>query len=171
MPTVPLPPDGGVVVGHSRHRGSDDAVLVAADLAVRLGVPLHVVHVLSTEDFPVDPDAWDWESQGERAVAEQETVVRSLLAGSEVVWDREVREGDPATVLSAVAEAVGAPFVVLGTHGEGRSRVGGALLGHRSVSHRAIARCHRPVLVVPEGARPPSAGTCAPAAADRGEPG
>lgn len=171
MPDLSRPPDGGVVVGHSRHRGSDDAVLVAADLARRLGVPLHVLHVLATEDFPVDPDAWDWEREGERAVAEQEAAVRSLLAGSGVTWDREVLEGDPATVLARVAEAVDAPFVVVGTHGEGRVRLGSALLGHRSVSHGAVARGHRPVLVVPEGARSPSSGTWAPAAGTGGPRG
>ncbi len=142
-------PDGGVVVGHSRHRGSDDAVLVAAHLAVRLAVPLHVVHVVSAEDFPVDPDSWSWDAEGARAIEEQAQELRRLLTDVLLVWDRRVRQGDPATVLMAVADEVGAPFVVVGTHGTGRARVESALLGHRSVSHAAIGRGGRPVLVVP----------------------
>ncbi|MCD2195269.1 universal stress protein [Actinomycetospora endophytica] len=148
-------PDGGVVVGHSRHRGSDDAVLVAARLAVRLAVPLHIVHVVATDDFPIDPDSWNWETDAARAVEEQAQALLELLAHAPVVWDRRVRQGDPASVLLVVAEEVDAPFVVVGTHGTGRARVQSALLGHRSVSKAAIGRGSRPVLVVPAG----SAGT------------
>lgn len=147
--------DGGVVVGHSRHRGSDDAVLVGARLAVRLAVPLHVVHVVATDDFPVDPDSWSWESDGARAIEAQLEVLRNLLGGVPVIWDHRVRQGEAASVLVAIAEDVDAPFVVVGTHGTGRARVESALLGHRSVSHAAIGRGRRPVLVVPAG----SAGT------------
>lgn len=148
-------PDGGLVVGHSRHRGSDDAVLVAARLAARLSVPLHVVHTVATDDFPIDPDSWDWEADGARAIEDQAEMLRELLANAPVLWDRRVRQGHPATVLLAVAAEVDAPFVVVGTHGTGRARVQSALLGHRSVSHAAIDRGDRPVLVVPAG----SAGT------------
>lgn len=146
--------DGGLVVGHSRHRGSDDAVLVAARLAVRLGVPLHIVHVVATDDFPVDPDAWTWESDGARAIEDQGQALRELLADAPVIWDHRVRRGDPAAVLMTVADEAGAP-VVVGTHGTGRARVESALLGHRSVSRAAIGSGRRPVLVVPAG----SAGT------------
>ena len=153
--------DGGVVVGHSRHHGSDDAVVVAARLAVRLTVPLHVVHVVATDDFPIDPDSWSWEADGARAIEEQAQALGELLADAPLVWDRRVRQGDPAAVLMALADEVDAPFVVVGTHGTGRARVGSALLGHRSVSHAAIGLGHRPVLIVPAG----SAGTSPPRAA------
>jgi nucleotide-binding universal stress UspA family protein len=154
---APEGPDGGVVVGHSRHRGSDDAVLVAARLAVRLAVPLHVVHVVASDDFPVDPDSWNWEAEAARAVEDQLEALHALLAPVPVIWDHRLRQGDPASVLLAVADEVDAPFVVVGTHGTGRARVESALLGHRSVSHAAIGRGARPVLVVPAG----SAGTAA----------
>jgi nucleotide-binding universal stress UspA family protein len=149
--------DGGIVVGHSRHRGSDDAVLVAARLAVRLALPLHVVHVVASDDFPVDPDSWNWEADAARAVEDQIEALRALLAAVPLVWDHRLRQGDPAAVLVETADEVDAPFVVVGTHGTGRARVESALLGHRSVSHAAIGRGARPVLVVPAG----SAGTSA----------
>ena len=160
--------DGGIVVGHSRHHGSDDAVLVAARLAARLTLPLHVVHVVASDDYPVDPDSWSWDSDGARAIEEQAEVLRELLEPTSLPWDHRVRQGDPAAVLVAEAEAVDAPFVVVGTHGTGRARVESALLGHRSVSHAAIGRGRRPVLVVPAG----SAGTApwgSPAPAGRHE--
>ncbi|MDF2977757.1 MAG: hypothetical protein K0S40_2485 [Actinomycetospora sp.] len=64
--------DGGVVVGHSGHRGADDAVLVAARLAARLHLPLHVVHVIAVEDFPVDPDSLTDEADA-RSIAKQQS--------------------------------------------------------------------------------------------------
>jgi nucleotide-binding universal stress UspA family protein len=155
-------PDGGVVVGHSRHRGSDDAVLVAARLAVRLAVPLHVVHVMATDDFPVDPDSWDWEADGARAVEEQAQALATMLGGVPVLWDHRVHQGDPAMVLVEVAEDVDAPFIVVGTHGTGRARVQSAMLGHRSVSHAAIGRGLRPVVVVPAGGAGTSPWSAAP---------
>jgi nucleotide-binding universal stress UspA family protein len=78
-----------------------------------------------------------------------------LLAGVPVLWNHRVRHGDPASVLLEVAEDVDAPFVVVGIHGTGRARMQSAMLGHRSVSHAAIGRGLRPVVVVPAG----SAGT------------
>jgi nucleotide-binding universal stress UspA family protein len=142
--------DGGVVVGHSGHRGADDAVLVAARLAARLHLPLHVVHVIAVEDFPVDPDSLTDEADA-RSIAKQQQVVEGLLAGYEGPWGRRVERGDPAEVLSRVADEVRAPLLVVGTHAESRAGLGLRLLGHRSVSRAAVGLGRHPVLVVPEG--------------------
>ncbi|HSK57892.1 MAG TPA: universal stress protein [Actinomycetospora sp.] len=149
--------DGGVVVGHSRHAGSDDAVAVAARLATRLCVPLHVVHTVSADDFPVDPDSWNAETDALRAVPEQERAVGRLLAEHVGTWTHQVERGDPAVVLTQVADRVGAPFIVVGTHGEGRGRLNSVLLGHQSVSHATVELGRHPVLVVPRGAGGPDA--------------
>lgn len=142
--------DGGVVVGHSGHRGADDAVLVAARLAAGLHLPLHVVHGIAVEDLPVDPDSLTDEADA-RSLAKQQQVVEGLLAGYEGPWDRRVERGDPAEVLSRVADEVGAPFLVVGTHAESGADLGRRLLGHHSVSRAAVGLGRYPVLVVPEG--------------------
>ncbi len=161
--------DGGLVVGHSRHAGSDDAVAVAARLAARLSVPLHVVHTVSADDFPVDPDSWNAETDALRALPEQEGAVGRLLAEHVGTWTHRVERGDPAVVLTQVADQVGAPFIVVGTHGEGRGRLNSLLLGHHSVSHATVKLGRHPVLVVPQGASGPDGeADDTPAARSRG---
>jgi hypothetical protein len=60
-----------LVVGHRRSCGSDDVLSVAGDLARRLGAVVHVVHAISLDDYPVDPDAADWEDQAARELEDQ----------------------------------------------------------------------------------------------------
>lgn len=139
--------DPVLVVGHSRSRGSRDVLAVACDLARRLGAVVHVVHAISLDDYPVDPDADDWEAQAARALRTQRAEVEAALTGVPG-WSYHAARGDPVKLLCAVAEEQEALMIVVGTRGAG----GGAALArllNRSVSRAVIGCQRRPVLVVP----------------------
>lgn len=137
-----------VLVGHGRDPSSDHALVVAADFARRLGAHLHVVHAICLDDYPIDPDAADWEEQGAAAVAEQRRRVEQVLADSPVRWTYEARRGEPPAVLTRAANEHNTLMIVVGSRGEGLRRAL-ARLADPSVSHRVIGHQQYPVLVVP----------------------
>lgn len=137
-----------LVVGYSPDSGGDQALVVAADLALRLGARVHVVHVITLADYPIDPDAADWEEQARHHVAQQRDSVRRVLSDRGVAWHYEARRGDPADELCRAADEQDALLIVVGTRGEGLRVVVPRLL-EPSVSHTVIRHQHRPVLVVP----------------------
>lgn len=141
-----------LVVGHGPGSGGDHALGIAAELARRLGAHLHVVHVVTIEDHPVDPDAADWEERAEHVLARRRDHVDRALADQGVEWDYETRRGDPADQLGRAADERDALLIVVGTRGEGIRTVVSRLLAP-SVSHAVISHQHRPVLVVPPPAR------------------
>jgi nucleotide-binding universal stress UspA family protein len=137
-----------VSVGHGRDPSSDHAVAVAADLAWRLGARLLVVHAMCLDDYPIDPDAADWEERAAATVAEQRRHVARLLADSPVRWSYESHPGEPSAVLARAADEHDALLIVVGTRGEGPRRAL-ARLADPSVSHGVIGHQDRPILVVP----------------------
>jgi nucleotide-binding universal stress UspA family protein len=149
-----------LLVGHGRDPSSDHALVIAVDFARRLGARLHVVHAICLEDYPIDPDAADFEEQGAAAVAEERRHVEQLLADSPVPWTYEARRGEPAAVLTCAAIECNALAIVVGSRGEGLRRAL-ARLAAPSVSHGVISHQYFPVLVVPV---PPIAETTTPRA-------
>jgi nucleotide-binding universal stress UspA family protein len=137
-----------LLVGYSPGSGGDHALTVAADLALRLGARVHVVHVITLEDYPIDPDAADWEEQARHHLARQRDTVTRVLADRGLAGDYETRRGDPADELCRAADEQDALLIVVGTRGEGLRVVVPRLL-EPSVSHTVIRHQHRPVLVVP----------------------
>lgn len=145
--TDPEPAMPTLILGHGRDSSSDHALTVAADLGRRLGARLHVVHAICLEDYPIDPDAADWE-QGAAAVAEERRHVEHLLTDTAVQWSYEARHGEPPAVLTRAADEHHALMIVVGSRGEGLRRTL-ARLADPSVSHRVIGHLRHPVLVVP----------------------
>ncbi|WP_051579753.1 universal stress protein [Pseudonocardia acaciae] len=137
-----------IVVGYGPGSENDHALVAAADLARRLAARLWVVHVACLEDYPVDPDAADWEERARDELAEHRDHVARLLAGRGVGWDYETRRGDPADELCRVADEHDALLIAVGTRGEGLRTVIPRLF-EPSVSHAVIHYQHRPVLVIP----------------------
>lgn len=137
-----------LVVGHCRSRGSVDVLRVAGDLACRLDAVVHVVHAISLDDYPIDPDADDWEDQAARELEHQSAEVKAALNGVVPGWSYHAARGDPVHLLATVAEEHDALMIILGTRGEGAAATLSRLL-NRSVSRAVIGRQHRPVLVVP----------------------
>jgi nucleotide-binding universal stress UspA family protein len=136
-----------LVVGHSRDPASQEALRVARDLAIRLGARLHVVHAITLGDYPIDPDAADWEEQAERTLAQQRRQVHTALATFRQGWTYNASHGDPVRLISATAEDNDALMIVVGTRGQGLGPTIERLLAG-SVSHGLIRRQHRPVVIV-----------------------
>jgi nucleotide-binding universal stress UspA family protein len=113
-----------------------------------LGAVVHVVHAISLDDYPVDPDAADWEDQAARELEDQRMEVESALTGVVPGWSYHAARGDPVHLLDAVAEEYDALMIIVGTRGEGAGAALSRLL-NRSVSRAVIGRQQRPVLVVP----------------------
>jgi nucleotide-binding universal stress UspA family protein len=141
-------PQTRLVLGHDHHPHSQDALTVAAELARRLRAEVHVVHSIDLSDYPIDPDAADWEQQAQRALQDQYQQVAEVLKDSETGWTYHASRGDPVRLLAAVADETDALMIIVGSRGEGPGKVVDRIL-ERSVSHGLIARQHRPVLVVP----------------------
>lgn len=154
------PADTSLVVGHSPHPASDAALAVAVDLARRLRADLHVVHGVDLFDYPVDPDAADWEQQARRNLDAQRSRVEAALADAPLGWTYQAAHGDPARLIAAVAEETDALMIVVGSHGEGPGATFERLLGG-SVSRTVLRHQHRPVLVVPGKPRTPHSGRSA----------
>lgn len=136
-----------LVVGHSRAPASQEALRVARDLAARLDARLDVVHGVALGDYPVDPDAADWDRQAQETLAEQREQVEIALAGCPRPWSYRVARGDPVSLISSVAEESDALMIIVGTRGRGVGPTIERLCGG-SVSHGLLRRQDRPVLVV-----------------------
>ncbi|NHN60272.1 MULTISPECIES: universal stress protein [Halorussus] len=134
--TVLLPTDGSdamqTVVEHAR------------DVAERRGADVHVLYVVDDRAFlTLDddrvPNVTDrLREQGERATDE---TASAFDAGLDVTT--EIREGNPADEILAVADERDVDLVVMGTHGSDPTR---NLLG--SVSQKVVTLSSAPVLTV-----------------------
>lgn len=144
-----------LVVGHSHAPASQEALRVAKVLARSLNAHLHVVHGVTLGDYPVDPDASDWEEQAERTLAKQHEQVRTALIGCPQQWSYRVARSDPVSLISSVAEENDALMIIVGTRGQGVGPTIERLIAG-SVSHGLIRRQDRPVLIVrtPRSCRP-----------------
>ena len=145
--------DTNLVAGHSRHAAADHALHFAVDLARRLHADLHVVHAVDLLDYPIDPDAADWEQQALRALAEQRRHVDAVLADFPMSWTYQAGHGNPARLIADVAEEFDALMIIVGSHGEGMGATFDRLVAG-SVSRTVLRRQRRPVLIVPAEYRP-----------------
>jgi nucleotide-binding universal stress UspA family protein len=122
---------------------SDEATVMAVDLARRLAARLLIVNVLEKRRL-VGGGAHD---RVDQARSEREARLMSLVKQARDVGvsaEFLVWTGDPGTSISAAAEAEGADLVIVGTRG--RSGAGRMLLG--SVSDHVVRTADCPVLVV-----------------------
>jgi nucleotide-binding universal stress UspA family protein len=143
-------PSAHLVVGYDLAPASQRALRVAADIARRLSAYLHVVHIVDLSDYPVDPDAADWEQRAQACLRREHDHVEAALLGHQGGWEYHAWRGDPVRLLAHVAEEHNALMIVVGTRGGGFG-VGLARLLGGSTSHGLVRRTERPVLVVPAG--------------------
>jgi len=134
-----------IVVGIDGSRASDRAASAAGDLAQTCGAEVLAVHVAGLLEGTPGP--------GETRVEHHRDLRETLATEWTKVLRRtgtrvrcELRDGNAAVVLPAVAEEYGADIVVIGRHGQ-RS-FPEQVLGSTSAAIAATAHC--PVLVVPD---------------------
>jgi nucleotide-binding universal stress UspA family protein len=70
--------------------------------------------------------------------------LHDLPLGSDLLWEKQTREGRAAQIISETADEIGADLVVIGTHG--RSGLAHMLLG--SVAEQVLRSTSRSVLTV-----------------------
>jgi nucleotide-binding universal stress UspA family protein len=148
-----------LVMGFDLSPASRCALEVAADLARRLDARLHVVHVIDLSDYPIDPDASDWEEQAQRTLAQEKETVGAVLKAFNGPWTYHAWHGEPAALLVTVADEYDALMIIIGARRDGF----GAAITHmlsRSITRNLTGhRGHRPVLVVPRHAARPQGRT------------
>lgn len=137
---------GGVLVGHDGSAASGEAVRWAADLASRLGTPLHVLRAWvitkaprpATQELGYVAPMSDYEAA---VRAELEGDVRHLDPPGQV--ELHVVHGHSAKKLLLAAR--GAEMVVVGRRGRGGFRG----LGFGSTADQVVRNATCPVIVVP----------------------
>ena len=138
-----------LVTGYDQSLAGRRAMYVAMDLAERLDARLRVVHVPDLNDYPIDPDATDWEDQALHIMAAQREEASRILARRPIHWEYSVQRGEPAAVLTQIAREAGALMIIVGApvHRLG-SRLA-QMLG-ASTTDGLLRRNGTPVLIVPE---------------------
>src|SRR5215216_4083626 len=126
--------------------GSEDAELAgraAANLSVRAGAELHVVHAWQAVPHPfIDPDYYE---EGARQLL-QEATERIADAGA-AVKEAHLVMGSPVDAILDLGQEIGADLLVVGSRGHGL--LGRLVLG--SVSEGVVHHATRPVLVLRGG--------------------
>ena len=133
--------------------GSEDSQLaarVAVELAQKTSSELHVVYVLPWPDVGVR-DLWGFDDRArDEAEVRGSERLKELAEGIEAlggtVAETHFKSGDPKLGTVAVAEELGAGFLVMGKTGYGGMRR--ALMG--SISDYVVKHSHSPVVVVGE---------------------
>ncbi len=155
-----------ILVAVDGTRASHTAAHLALEYAVRLGARLTFLHVLPA---PVAgqageaPDFASFESACE-AYARELLANAAQLGGTAGLSTATVVEyGDPSEAILGAAAAEDVDLVIMGSRGRGP--LARLLLG--SVSSDLIARCPKPVMVVPERTPPGETQESAPAALSR----
>lgn len=137
-----------LLVGVDGTPASRHALAAAADLAATTGAVLIAVHV---SRLPAAVHAAPITAAGELAAANDLAADHAhfdcelLLAGHDIPWTFETRQGDAATELQRAADDHDAACIVVGHH---RHRLLSRVL-MRSVTDRLLSRADRPVVVVP----------------------
>jgi universal stress protein A len=122
---------------------SQNALVLASSLARDYGAHLILLHVLPRPiigfgEGVIPPDLADLRAEARTDLA------RLILPDPDVVADRRLLEGDPATMILKIALEEPVDLIVMGTHG--RSGLGRLLMG--SVAESVMRRSRCPVLTV-----------------------
>ncbi|HEX6677235.1 MAG TPA: universal stress protein [Actinomycetes bacterium] len=136
-----------IVVGVDDSDASVDAVRFAGGLAARSDAALTLVHVRPAPPSWVEQRSPDEDEAETFLTAASRRRSRQALDGCGVSWSFEVRDGDPARQLEAVARERDADLVVVGACRPATRHV----LRPRSVPNRLVHHADRPVLVVRSG--------------------
>jgi nucleotide-binding universal stress UspA family protein len=151
-----------VVVATDGSESVERAVAVALDLAERFEATVHALYVIDAEEVDSSPESVRDELQA--ALAEDgRDALATVAEGTDRPVETVVREGRPASQITAYAREVDADLVATGTrgrHGENRFLIG-------SVAEAIVRSCPVPVLTVRQladeddellGGRPETAG-------------
>jgi len=135
--------------GFDRFRSSHGALEFAIGLAGPLNAHLHVAHIVDTDDLPIEPDRDDWEQRIADTVERERAEACAMLTELPGNWTYYAHEGDPAHLLTTIAEVNDALMIIIGASRGGFVSALERMLGE-SVSSHLLHHSHRPVLLVPK---------------------
>ena len=131
--------------------GSDDVVRAAARLAPRLGLDLHLVHMVEPPIAPIlaegYPEAAHFPTEELEAAAREKLEQLAIDLGVAATAKLTVHVGGAADGILRLAEGEDTGLIAIGSHG--RRGIGRAVLG--SVAETVTRHSKRPVLVVKRG--------------------
>lgn len=144
---------GPIICAVDDSDGARAALKVARDLAARLDTDLVLVHAQPSTVVPGVSAAIGGQARLREAEITDAQTLLSWLSAEEALDDVDLRAsiGNAADVITETARAVGAAFVVIGSHR--RRGLRAAVLG--SVSHAVATSAPCPVVIVP----PPGSST------------
>lgn len=130
-----------IVLGYDGSEHARRALKVAIDLARKYGSEILVVTVVDTASVSSDPNAVRIASEAANQISAEAS---EILSREGVAHRTFVRQGDPSSEITRVAEENSADLIVVGSRG--LSTLKRIFLG--SVSHGVLNRSRVPVLVV-----------------------
>lgn len=138
--------DGGILVGHDGSRAASEAVRWAADLAHRIGCPLHVLRVWTLTTAPRPKEATTTYvpplSAFEEATREE---LESQCSALDLPGDVRFHAVRGRTAQALLEAAQGVDMLVVGSRGAG----GFHGLGFGSTADQVVRHALCPVVVVP----------------------
>jgi nucleotide-binding universal stress UspA family protein len=161
MPTFPeVARSRDLVVAYESSPCSDTALEFAVDLAERLDARLHIIHVVTLADLPVDPDLAGSELEGEllrTSLDRDRADAEKIMAAFGGEWTYSNATGNAVRRINAAAGECDALAIILGMSTRGVRGVIHRLL-KGSLGREMAKRSDRAVLTVPAcPARPASA--------------
>lgn len=151
-PTSPHPPRCELVVGVDAHPEIHPALLYAIAFAGQLAAGLRIVHTIDPADYPIEPDSPYYEQEFADTLESECTRTRAALATFTGSWSYDLTGGDPAHLLTTIANACDAMMIVIGTPHRGLTSIF-ERFSRNSVATHLMHHTHRPLLMVPDAAR------------------
>jgi nucleotide-binding universal stress UspA family protein len=141
----PTHPERALVAGHDGTAASTAALATGIELAHLLNARIHIVHIITIDDYGIDPDSDEFERTRDRNVAHERSTITDTLTRTDIAWTYHEERGDPAHQLASLAAEVDASFIIVGATSRGMLHT----LLSGSVPNRLLHVQGRPVIVVP----------------------
>jgi nucleotide-binding universal stress UspA family protein len=132
-----------IVVGYHPSQASLRALAVAKDLGNRMDAQVHVVHGIDLDDYPNDPDAYDWEEQAAVVIEAGKETVETVMADYPGRWHYHALRGGSYGAICEIAGTVDTAMIVVGHRGDSFGHLGGLSLVRKLLNSSGY-----PVLVV-----------------------
>ena len=135
-----------VAVGHSR--GQSDTLESAISLGESLEAELLAIHVVDVKDYPIDPDAMDYEKVGRASYAVTADHVATRLKDYPYGWRWIVTKGSVHQKIVEVAKEQNCQLIIVGTDLQSSTK-GTLQRVHTTMAGKVTALSAIPVLIVP----------------------
>lgn len=134
-----------IVAGYHSSQASLHALAVAKAIGTPMSAEIHVVHGIDLLDYPVDPEAPDWEAEGAAFVEGERETVETVMSDYVGSWRYHEVRGSAYRAICQLADSCEPVMVIVGRRHVGRVA---ERLGSHLLLQRLFDGCGCPVLVV-----------------------